>query len=234
MVDRIDLVDRHTGTTATPVHAPSPRAIRTTGDGAFFAKAGITSVHRWQPEPLRLTWSLDLGPSRDAPYAAIEVADGQTHVVTAIADGATLVAFDVSERDGPARRSGPSCAGAHPSRHLGERTGWAGEQVHATVIDGQQQQLLIGIPGANPTDTSFTVSADPVDTTGEARFSHTFDDWQQELVVDRAGHTADGFPPHWVVAAEFPQPGCWELRIAGDQVDDTAIIPVSAARDVNG
>lgn len=235
MPDRVDLVDRHTGTVVAPVHAPGMRAIRPVSDGRFFARTGTSSLQRWQTDPLGPRWNLNVRMPTDATYAVIERDGGAIYVVAPITDGTTVAAFRVTERPLSTVRSAHSCDGAHPSWHLSRLSAWAGQDVHVALLtDGtQQQQLWIGIPDQHPT-ASFTVSARPLDTTGEARFSHFSEDWRQELAVDSGGRTAADFPPHWVVAADFPQPGCWEIRVSGDQVDDTVVIPVPAANNTNG
>ncbi|MCA1784331.1 MAG: hypothetical protein LC679_19815, partial [Intrasporangiaceae bacterium] len=194
-------------------------------------------VKLWQTEPPGPTWSLNAWMPMYATYATIELGSGETYVVAPITGGATVAAFRVSERDRADPRSARSCEGAHPSWYLGPFTAWAGAQAHAAIVAAEppQQQLWIGIPGQNPDSaTTFTVSARPLDTTGEARFLHSSEDWHQKLVVDTPGRTAQDFPPHWVVTADFPQPGCWELRITGEDVDDTVVIPVPAANDADG
>ena len=236
MPDRVDLVDRHTGTVVAPVHAPGMRAIQAASDGRFFARAGTSGVQRWQTDPLGSRWNLNVRMPADVTYTVIERDGGATYVVAPIADGTTVAAFRVTERPLSTVRSAHACDGAHPSWHLGRLTAWAGQDAHvALVTDGSpQQQLWVGIPGQHPDTTTFTVSARPLDTTGEARFSHFSDDWQQELVVDFGGRSAADFPPHWVIAADVPQPGCWEIHIVGDRIDDTIVIPVPAADDSDG
>lgn len=235
--DRVDLVDRHTGATVTPVHAPELRAIQATGDGQFFSRVGGSGVKLWRTEPLGPTWNLHVWMPGYATYATVDAVDGETYLVAPIDGGTTVAAFRVSERDRGEPPSEPACDGAQRSWHLGGLTAWAGAEAHAAIVTDEppQQQLWIGIPGQSPdATTTFTVSARPLDTTGQARFSHSSDVWRQEIVVDSPGRVGGGFPPHWVVTADFPQPGCWEIQIVGDQIDHTVIIPVPATNDVNG
>lgn len=234
MPDRVDLVDRRTGTNVIPLHASGLHAIQSAPDGGFFARAGLSGVQRWHTGPLRPSWSLHARMPTDATYTKIDTDGDEAYVVATVGDGTTLVAFHVSERERDDLRSAPSCDGAYPSWRMGRLTAWAGEQVHAAVLDeGPQPRLWIGMPGQSPA-TTFTVSARPLDTTGEARFSHFSDNWQHELHVDSGGRTAADYPPHWVVAAEFSDSGCWEIRISGDQIDDTVVLPLPAAKGATG
>lgn len=47
---------------------------------------------------------------------------------------------------------------------------------------------------------------------------------------DGLRRTASGFPPHWSVLVTLDGPGCWAYHVAGEDIDETLVFELDAAR----
>lgn len=186
-----------------------------------------STVQRWDIDLAGPTWVLrGLPPRPSTERGAIIRTATWGRTLVAVLQGSVIVAVDLPAGPPERAQQHPSCPDAQPSNALGTLDAWRGSIAHVAVADGYPSQLWIGLPGYG-SSTEFTVEAQLVGSQATARFYREADPTER-LQVEGGARSSGGYPTHWVVGAEFPTAGCWEITITADDLVDTIILPLRA------
>ena len=224
-------IDVRDGASGEPLATLEPGRIddaRLGRPGELLLTIGST-LQRWDIDLAGATWSLQGLPPRSATSRAATVRPAQwsQSLIVVLDGGTTLVGIDLPASPLYVRPTAVDCADGRPSAAMGDLTGWQGRHAHVAIPEINATELWVGLPG-EPTDTRFTLQARLAGSTDTAaRFAtRTGQTPTEQVEVEGGGRRAGGFPTHWAVLSNFPEPGCWQVTITTDKFSDTVTLPL--------
>jgi hypothetical protein len=175
------------------------------------------------------TWTLQTVPARDRVKPLLVDVRGRQYVVAVLDGHRLLAAFEVPFTTAEQRQD-PDCPSARPSEALGPFRAWQTGFVHVGLDPGGDDHLLpgvqlwIGMFDVDPS-TVVRVSARRSDRPALAQLRNFGGLWTTEVTLTGA-RTAAGWPTHWVLEANFPAGGCWEVKLSAEDRTENVTIAV--------